>query len=74
MVAVLVVAASIGALRGPGPAHAAVYDQRWALTGAGMHRASPTYGDLVVGRVALTADMGGLLRAIRGDGSVAWTA
>jgi len=59
---------------GSAPAGAAPYDERWALAGAGLHRASPTFGDLSVGRVALTADMGGTLKAIRGDGSVAWTA
>ena len=57
------------------PAVAAVYEQRWALTGAGLHRASPTYGDLSgVGRVALVADMSGALKAVRADGSIAWAA
>jgi hypothetical protein len=68
----LLVVGVLPALGAPAPAGAAPYDQRWALTGAGMHRASPTYGDLSVGRVALAADMGGIIRAIRGDGSVAW--
>ena len=56
------------------PAAAARYDQRWEAAGAGLHRASPTFGDLSVGRVALAADMAGTLRAFRGDGSVAWSA
>lgn len=54
------------------PASAAVYDTRWTSAAAGVHRSSPTVGDLSVGRVILSADMHGWLRALRSDGSVAW--
>ncbi|MFP5218322.1 MAG: FG-GAP repeat domain-containing protein, partial [Actinomycetes bacterium] len=53
-------------------ASAAPYDRRWESAGAGVHRSSATLADLSVGRVVLTADMHGWLRAVRGDGSVAW--
>ena len=70
-----VVAAVLGAaVLGPAasPAQAAPYDKRWESMGAGVHRASPTLGELSVGRVVLSADMQGWLRALRSDGSVAW--
>lgn len=54
------------------PAQAAPYDKRWEVLGPGTHRSSPTLGDLSVGRVVLSADMHGYLKALRADGSVAW--
>ena len=57
-----------------GPAAAAPFDRRWDSAGAGVHRSSPTLADLSVGRVVLSADMHGWLRALRADGSVAWRA
>lgn len=74
IVGALLLGGALVVLQAPAPAGAAVFDQRWAQSGAGMHRASPTFGDLSVGRVALVADMGGSLRALRADGSVAWAA
>ncbi len=55
-----------------GTASAAAYDTRWASPSGGVHRSSPTLGDLSVGRVVLSADMSGWLRAVRADGSTAW--
>lgn len=53
-------------------ADARPYDTTWGVTGAGVHRSSPTLGDLSVGKVVLSGDIGGWLSAIRSDGSVAW--
>ena len=50
----------------------AVYETSWVASGYGVHRSSPALADLSVGRVVLSADMEGWLRAVRGDGSVAW--
>lgn len=56
------------------PASAAPYDRSWEVTGAGVHRSSPMQADLSIGRVVLSADMHGWLRAIRANGTIAWQA
>jgi hypothetical protein len=69
-VAGVVVTAALAAVAPP--SSAAAFDQRWNSVGAGVHRSSPTLGDLSVGRVVLSGDMHGWVRALRADGSVAW--
>lgn len=72
--AVLAVGVVVAVLLPACAASAAPYDTAWTRPGPGAHRSSPTQGTLSVGEVVLAADMGGWVRAIRPDGSLAWRA
>lgn len=68
----LLVALSSFAVAGPAHAVTSAYSSAWSLPTAAHHVTSAGVGDFPEGRLALTADLTGTLRALRGDGSVVW--